>query len=115
MDKYFITIVILALAGCSSAQKSKDITAEYIPASVYSSYSCKALKNEADRIVNSTPKLEELVDREYKKDKVAEAAAWVLFWPAALAMDGNTGERRSLAIARGRLEAIYANLNTKGC
>ena len=115
MNKYIFIPVILTLAGCSGAQKSTDITSEYIPANVYSDYSCKALKNEADRIVKTTPMLEELVDREYKKDKLAEAAAWVLFWPAALAMDGNTGERRSLAIARGRLEAIYANLNTKGC
>lgn len=115
MKKVFVFGFALLSVACSNAEKSGDIAAEYVPASVYSEYSCKELKIEADRILASTPKLEEIVDREYRKDKAAEAAAWVLFWPAALAMDGNTGERRSLAIARGRLEAVYANLNSKNC
>ena len=110
-----IVASFLLLTACSDAEKSSAIVPEYIPASMYSEYSCRELKTEADRIIASTPLLEAAVDKEYKKDKTAEVAAWVLFWPAALAMDGNTGERRSLAIARGRLEAIYANLKSKLC
>lgn len=115
MNRFVLLLPFLSIVACSDAQQSSEILPEYVPSSVYSDYNCKELKVEADRIISSTPKLEEAVDREYRQDKTAEAAAWVLFWPAALAMDGNTGERRSLAIARGRLEAIYANLNSKGC
>ena len=115
MRNFVCLWAILLISACSNAQKSNEVVAEYIPAKVYSDYTCKELKVEAERILASTPKLEALVDKEFRKDKTAEVAAWVLFWPAALAMDGNTGERRSLAIARGRLEAIYANLNSKRC
>lgn len=101
--------------GCSDAKKSTDVSVEYIPASMYSNYSCNELKIEADRIVATVPQMEQNLDKEYRKDKTAEIAAWILFWPAALAMDGNTGEQRSYAISKGRLEAIYANLNSKGC
>ena len=108
-------IAITTLICCSDAKKSSDVAVEYMPASLYSDYSCKELKVEADRIIASLPKLEANLDDEYRKDKTAEVAAWILFWPAALAMDGNTGEQRSYAINKGRLEAIYANLKSKGC
>jgi hypothetical protein len=109
------TIAITALLGCSDAKKSNEVVEEYIPASMYSDYSCKGLRVEAERIVASIPQMEASLDSEYRKDKTAEVAAWILFWPAALAMDGNTGEQRSYAISKGRLEAIYANLKSKGC
>ena len=105
----------LALISCSDAKKSSDVANEYIPASMYSAYSCKELRVEADRIVASIPQIEANLNDEYRKDKTAEIAAWILFWPAALAMDGNTGEQRSYAISKGRLEAIYANLKSKEC
>lgn len=110
-----ITIAIMALLGCSDAKKSNEVVEEYIPASVYSDYSCKELKVEAERIIALIPQMEVNLDSEYRKDKTAEVAAWILFWPAALAMDGNTGEQRSYAISKGRLQAIYANLKSKAC
>lgn len=110
-----ITIAIMALLGCSDAKKSNEVVEEYIPASVYSDYSCKELKVEAERIIALIPQMEVNLDSEYREDKTAEVAAWILFWPAALAMDGNTGEQRSYAISKGRLQAIYANLKSKAC
>jgi hypothetical protein len=112
---WFPAVVFVVFSGCSDAKKSSDVTSEYIPASFYSDYTCKELKVEADRIVSTLPQMEESLDKEYRKDKTAEVAAWLLFWPAALAMDGNTGEQRSYAINKGRLEAIYANLKSKDC
>jgi hypothetical protein len=115
MKKTVLLVLSMGVASCSDAEKSSAVVPEYVPASVYAGYTCRELQVEADRIIASTPILEENVDREYRKDRAAEAAAWVLFWPAAFAMNGNTGERRSLAISRGRLDAIYANLNSKNC
>ena len=107
---FSFSLSFLALISCSDAKKSSDVANEYIPASMYSAYSCKELRVEADRIVASIPQIEANLN-----DKTAEIAAWILFWPAALAMDGNTGEQRSYAISKGRLEAIYANLKSKEC
>ena len=44
-----------------------------------------------------------------------EVVAWVLFWPAALAMDGNDAEAKQLAEAKGEAEAIRAEMLRKGC
>lgn len=66
-------------------------------------------------VKSRTPALSAAVDKAYKNDKAMEAVAWILFWPAALAMDGNDAEAAQLARAKGQLEAISAQMRNKGC
>lgn len=103
------------LSACSDAQKSSEVTTAYVATSNYSSKSCKQLRSESDRLRRSVPELAAAVDREYKKDKNLEAVAWVLFWPAALAMDGNDEESTRLSHAKGEADAIKSAMQARGC
>ena len=76
---------------------------------------CSALRGEAERAAANQQSLEGNVDKAYKRDKGVEAAAWILFWPAALAMKGNDAEANQLSQAKGEAEAIKSAMLSKGC
>ena len=105
----------LTLFACSDAQKSSEVAANYVPTSKYESLSCRNLRVEGERLRASLGNLEASVDKAYKQDKNMEAVTWILFWPAAFAMDGNDSEARQLASAKGEAEAIRAAQLNKGC
>lgn len=114
--KYIVFFTLCAaLTACSNAQKADEVQATYVPSGAYNGYSCRELSIEADRIIASTPQLAAAVEKEYQKDKGAELVAWVLFWPAAFAMDGNAREVRELANVKGRLEAIRTKMKINKC
>lgn len=73
------------------------------------------LRNEAVLIKNGTPAIAAAVDKAYNQDKTMEAVTWILFWPAALAINGNDSEAGQLARAKGQLEAIRLQMKSKGC
>ena len=105
----------ITLGACSDAQKSSEVAASYVPTSKYENMSCRNLRVEGERLRASLGNLEASVDKAYKQDKNMEAVTWILFWPAALAMDGNDAEARQLAAAKGEAEAIRAAQLNKGC
>lgn len=111
---YFLPSLILLMA-CSDAKTSSEVAPELISPSMYRGMSCGELRAEAQSVKNATPALAAAVDKEYNNDKALEAVAWILFWPAALAMDGNDAEAAQLARAKGQLEAITAQMRSKGC
>ena len=115
MKKKIPVGLFLLSVACSNAESAKEVQATYVPSGTYNGYSCKELALEADRIILSTPQLSAAVDEKYRKDKGAELVTWILFWPAAFAMDGNANEVRQLANAKGRLEAIEVNMKLKKC
>ena len=77
--------------------------------------SCESLTSEARRVRHSVADLKNEVDDAYDTDKTAEAVTWILFWPAAFAMDGNKEEASRFAEAKGQADAIRAALLEKGC
>jgi hypothetical protein len=105
----------LTLGACSDAQKSSEVAASYVPTSKYENMSCRNLRVEGERLRASLGNLEASVDKAYKQDKNMEAVTWILFWPAAFAMDGNDAEARQLSAAKGEAEAIRAAQLNKGC
>lgn len=107
--------ISLALTACSDAQKATEVAPDYVPTSQYQGMSCRQLRAEAEAIKARTPALERAVDRSYQQDKNLEAVTWILFWPAALAMDGNDAEAQKLAQAKGQIEAIGTAMRAKGC
>jgi hypothetical protein len=114
-----ITGLLLAstilIAGCSTAKKSSEVAATYVPSATYKTMSCSNLRAEGDRLRRSVSDIEASVDAEYKKDKNMELVTWLLFWPAAFAMDGNDAEAKRLADAKGEADAIRSAMIAKGC
>ena len=108
-------IFLLMLQACSSAQKASEVTAAYVPSTVYSSMSCNNLRAEDLRLRRSVSEISRSVDKEYKNDKTMEAVTWILFWPAVFAMDGNEAEAANLSQAKGEADAVRAAMIAKKC
>lgn len=115
LSKVVIASSFALVAACSTAQKSTEVTPAFISSTKYSGVSCNNLRSESERLRSSVSNLEAGVDKAYSDDKTMEVVAWVLFWPAALAMDGNDAEAKQLAEAKGEAEAIRAEMLRKGC
>lgn len=115
MKKTLTAVAALALVACSSAPKSSEVTADYIPTARYESMSCEALNMEAESIRRSVPGLAEAVDKHRSQQTGVEVVTWVLFWPAAFLLDKGEGTSSKLAQAKGELEAVQAAKQNKGC
>lgn len=105
----------LAVGACSSAPKSNEVSAAYVPVAQYNNYTCEQLVNEAEAIRRSTPALEAAVDKHRSNQTGVEVVTWVLFWPAAFALDKGQEYSAPLAKAKGELQAIQTALMTKKC
>jgi hypothetical protein len=106
---------VLLTTGCSTAQRSSEVNAVYVPAEQYKSMSCEDLSASAEAIRKKTPALAKAVDDARKTDKLMEAGGWILFAPALLFMDGNAEESAALASAKGQLDAIRTASITANC
>ena len=103
------------LVACSSAKKASEVSAVYVPASRYANMTCDQLVNEAESLRRATPALESAVDKHRSNQTTIEVVTWILFWPAALALDKGETESNALANARGELQAIQQALMTNNC
>ena len=110
-----VLIIGIVLASCTNAKKASEVSAVYIPAETYSGLDCQGLALAADKVKATVPSLENAVNSTQKTDKNKEIAAWVIFWPAAMMMEGNADEQAALANAKGQLDAIKTAAMSKGC
>lgn len=111
----FSSVSVLGLSACSGAKTSSEVPPELVSPSFYGNMNCRQLRLEAEQVKAATPALAAAVDQSYKQDKAIEAVAWILFWPAAIAMDGNDAEAAQLSRAKGQLQAISTQMKSKGC
>lgn len=105
----------LLLAACSSAPKSHEVQGAYVSTSKFASMSCDQLISEAENLRRATPALAAAVDKHREQQTAVEVVTWVLFWPAAFALDKGTEYSQPLAQAKGELEAIQSALRQKKC
>lgn len=114
-NTFVLVVVCIALSACSSAPKSSEVGAMYIPSNRYSMMSCEQLAGEAESIRRSTPALEAVVDSHRDLQTNIEVVTWLLFWPAAFALDKGEQKSAPLAQARGELQAIQQALSAGEC
>lgn len=107
-----LLILGLSLVGCSGAKKASEVGSTYVPASTYSHLSCDQLIREAEILRARTPALAAAVDDHRGDQTAVEAVTWILFWPAAFALDDGSEQSQELANAKGQLEAIQMNLRS---
>ena len=120
MNKFFISMVVLSalfltVTACTNAQRSTEITPQYVSTYKYDGMTCKQLRREADDIRYREPQLARRVDQHYQEQKDLESTAWILFWPAIFAMDDGTGQSDQLSRLRGEMEAITKVMRNKNC
>tara|TARA_B000000475_G_C15750430_1_gene346713 strand:+ start:99 stop:464 length:366 start_codon:yes stop_codon:yes gene_type:complete len=100
------SLVLVFTVGCTSAQKASEVAAIKTSVAPYLKMSCQELANEQDDLITAAESAGAQVDSAYQSDKNAELAAWILFAPAALMMDGNQEEAAKLASLKGQLDAV---------
>jgi uncharacterized protein YcfL len=117
MKTVMVTLLAAALicAGCSSAKKANEVSAAYVPIHRYSTMTCQQLVSEAEGLRRSTPALEAAVDSHRSQQTGVEVVTWILFWPAAFALDKGEKQSNELAQARGELQAIQQALLSNNC
>ena len=108
-------LLSITMVGCSSAPKSNEVSAAYVSVAQYNNFTCEQLMNEVEAIRRSTPALEAAVDKHRSNQTGVEIVTWVLFWPAALALDKGEEYSAPLAKAKGELQAIQSAMMTKNC
>ena len=112
---YTIPIFILLISSCSTAQKASEVQSIKVSVAPYLKMSCKELSTEQNNLVARAQSLGAQVDSERQSDKNKELAAWILFAPAALMMDGNAESASQLASVKGQLEAVSDAMKVNDC
>jgi len=107
------TALSLTAAGCAS--RSEDVAASYVSSAAYSSYSCRELGFEAQRISSAAAAAAGAQDSQRTKDVVATTAAVVIFWPAAFFVGGDNAKTAELARLKGEMQAIEEASIRKKC
>jgi hypothetical protein len=110
-----IMSVAVVVGACSSAPKSNEVSAAYVPIAQYNNHTCEQLISEAESIRRSVPALESAVDKHRESQTNVELVTWILFFPAALALDKGEGTSAQLAKARGELQSVQTALLAKHC
>ena len=113
--KLLLPLLLLIVAGCSSAKTASEVLPSYVSSTQYTHMSCSSLRAEDLRLRRSAVNLGAAVDKDYKRDKTMEAVGWIIFWPALFAMDGNKEEAAALAQVKGEAEAIRSAMISNRC
>lgn len=87
----------------------------YVSSSMYSSYSCRELNVEAQRVSAAAAAAAGVQDSARTRDAVATTAALVVFWPAAFFVGGNSAQTAELARLKGQMQAIEEASIQKRC
>ena len=115
MKNLLLVISLIIIAGCSSAQKASEVNASRVSIAPYLSMSCKGLATEQNALLREAEALGAQVDSEYSSDKGVELAAWILFAPAAIFLDGNAESAAKLSTLKGQLEAVQEAQKINEC
>ncbi|MGO4389500.1 hypothetical protein AB4Y85_18400 [Microvirga sp. 2YAF29] len=108
-----VATLSLTAAGCAS--RSEDVAAAYVSPMAYTSYSCRELRIEAQRVSAAAAAAAGAQDSSRTKDVVATTAAVVIFWPAAFFVGGNSAQTAELARLKGQMQAVEEASIQKRC
>ena len=112
---FILPVFVIFISSCSTAQKASEVQSIKVSVAPYLKMSCKELSTEQNSLVVKAQSLGAQVDSERQSDKNKELAAWILFAPAALLMEGNAESASQLASVKGQLEAVSDAMKVNGC
>lgn len=105
--------VIGLMSGC--ATPPEKVTATYVSPATYSSYSCKQIVGERNRVVTKVNELNGVQKKKSENDSVAMGVGMILFWPALFALGSGSDVEPQLASMKGTYDALTAAGTEKGC
>jgi hypothetical protein len=110
-----VALLAACTAGMGCAKRSEDVAAAYISPLQYQQFSCSQLAAEASRVSQRAAELAGVQDSKRTKDKVATAAAIIVFWPAAFLVNGDDAQTAELARLKGEFATIQQVSIQKNC
>ena len=103
----------MIMGGC--ATKGENVSAAYVPASIYSTYSCQQIAHELMTVGVKAAELSGQMDDAAGKDTALVAVGLVLFWPALFFVGGDKGKEAQLAQLKGQRDTLMTASSAKGC
>lgn len=103
----------LSLSGC--AQKSEHIEAAYVSPIPYEGFSCRQIREEAQRVSTRSAEVMGVQDQKAEEDAVATGVALILFWPAAFFVKGDEETAVEVANLKGQMNALQEVSEEKNC
>lgn len=104
---------LVTTTGC--ATKGSEVTASYIPASVYEGASCRQLALDMVDVQTQAATLSGQLDTAAGKDAALVAVGAILFWPALFFVGGDKTKEAELARLKGCHDAMTKVYRAKGC
>lgn len=106
-------IVVLLVAGCSTA--SKDIEPVAVPSGKFAGYDCEQIANEQARIQRRVVNLGGRLDQAAATDQGIGVVGVVVFWPALFFLGGTKEQEDEYARLKGDYNALHAVAMEKTC
>lgn len=103
----------MIFSGC--ATKGDNVSAAYVPASIYSTYNCQQIAQELMTVGVKAAELSGQMDEAAGMDTALVAVGLVLFWPALFFVGGDKGKEAQLAQLKGQRDTLMSASNAKGC
>lgn len=110
-----IVAVACGLVACSNAPKSHEVAADAMSSVPYESMSCDRLRIEEASLSRQSNEAAAAVDAHRSKQTGVEVVTWVLFWPAAFALDKGQEHSSRLSRIKGEHEAVRKALLVNRC
>lgn len=109
------TSLVLFVAGCTTAQRARDVSALDMPVEPYLLMGCAELEANYAALDQQAESVSVEVDEKYRSDKRAELMAWLVFSGAALLMEGNEESAGRLSAIKGRIAAVSEAQKANAC
>jgi len=103
----------MMMGGC--ATKGGDVSAAYVPASIYSNLGCHEIAQELMDVGLKASELSGQLDNAAGKDAGLVAVGVILFWPALFFVGGDKNKEAQLAQLKGQRDSLLKAAKSKGC
>ncbi|MDO9638596.1 MAG: hypothetical protein Q7J44_08640 [Pseudotabrizicola sp.] len=116
MNKQVLTTLLaatLVLTAC--ANQPDKVVATYVSPTTYSSFNCRQIISERNRIVQKVNELSGVQKKKADNDAAAMGIGMILFWPALFALGGGSDVEPQLASMKGNYDALTAVGTQKNC
>ena len=103
----------LVLGAC--ATPPEKIEAAYVSPIQYENYTCEQIAAEAGRVSDRAAQALGIQKKKAQGDAVKVGVALVLFWPAALFVDGKSANESEVARLKGEMDTLEKVSIQKNC